>query len=189
MATILLTTHGSSGDLNPFLALATGLRSRGHMVRFALSPALAPRAVAAGFPVHHLAADAPIQAPQAVYGSDSSVASLRTAVQQGILPTLRQKVEDLLAACEGADLLVAASLQLPASLVADLTGLPWASVAIAPLALPSAAFPPSPMPPAPAVLQPVMNRIAWSVGKRLLRPVKAGLLLALPHFPCRQDEN
>ena len=171
MATMLLTTHGSSGDLNPFLALATGLRSRGHMVRFALSPALAPRAVAAGFPVHHLAADAPIQAPQAVYGSDSSVASLRTAVQQGILPTLRQKVEDLRAACAGAELLVAASLQLPASLVADLTGLPWASVAIAPLALPSAAFPPSPMPPAPAVLQPVMNRIAWSVGKRLLRPI------------------
>ena len=52
---MLLTTHGSSGDLNPFLALATGLRSRGHMVRFALSPALAPLAAAAGFPVHHLA--------------------------------------------------------------------------------------------------------------------------------------
>lgn len=171
MADILLTTHGSSGDLNPFLALGAGLRTRGHTVRFALSSPLARLATAAGFLVHPLADDAKITTPQAIYGSDSSVASLRAAVQQGILPTLRQKVEDLRAACAGADLLVAASLQLPASLAADLIGLPWVSVAIAPLALPSAAFPPSPLPAVPRPLRPMMNSIAWSVGRRLLRPI------------------
>lgn len=171
MANIVLTTHGSSGDLNPFLALGAGLRARGHTVRFALSPALTPLATTAGFPVDPLADDAPITQPEHIYGSGSSVESLRVAVQQGILPTLRQKVQGLRAACDDADLLVAASLQLPASIVADLAGLPWASVAIAPLALPSAAFPPSPMPPAPPAIQPLMNRMAWSVGKRLLRPI------------------
>ncbi len=171
MADILLTTHGSSGDLNPFLALGEGLRRRGHSVRFALSLTLAQVATAASFPVHPLADDALIATPQSIYGSGSSVASLRAAVQGGILPTLRQKVEDLRAACADADLLVAASLQLPAAIVADLVGLPWVSVAIAPLALPSTAFPPSPMPHMPAVFQPLMNRIAWSVGKRLLQPI------------------
>lgn len=171
MATMLLTTHGSRGDLNPFLALGAGLRQRGHVVRFALSPALYRYAAEAGFPVHSLADDAPITRPEGIYGSDSSIASLRTAVRQGILPTLRQKVEDLRAACADVDLLVAASLQLPASLVADLTGVSWASVAVAPLAIPSAAFPPSPLPFTAGALQPLMNRMAWGVGKQLLRPI------------------
>lgn len=171
MALFVLTTHGSSGDLNPFLALASGLQTRGHQVRFALSPPLARLARDAGFPVQHLAADAPFTAPEAVYNGGSAVNSLKAAIQQGILPTLRQKVEDLRAACAGADALVAASLQLPASLVADLTGLPWASVAVAPLAIPSAAFPPSPLPWAPPPLRPVMNRIAWRIGAQLLDPI------------------
>jgi UDP:flavonoid glycosyltransferase YjiC (YdhE family) len=171
MAIIVLTTHGSSGDLNPFLALGLGLRERGHEVRFALSQPLVCRAEAAGFPVHRLADDAPLTGQAAIYQGGSSVGSLKAAVQQTILPTLEQKVEDLRAACAGADLLVAASLQLPASVVADLTGIPWASVAVAPLALPSADFPPSPMPSAPAPLRPLMNRIAWSVGARLLDPI------------------
>lgn len=179
MATILLTTHGSRGDLNPFLALGAGLRQRSHTVRFALSPALHDYAAEAGFPVHRLADDAPITRPEGIYGSDSSVASLRTAVQQGILPTLRQKVEDLRAACADVDLLVAASLQLPASLAADLTGLPWASVAVAPLAIPSAAFPPSPLPFNWGVIQPLMNRMAWGVGKQLLRPIADPAINAL----------
>lgn len=168
MASFILTTHGSSGDLNPFLALSTALRARGHHIQFALSSPLARLASDAGFPVHHLADDAPFTAPEAFYSGGSSVGSLKAAVQQGILPTLRQKVEDLRVACAGADILVAASLQLPASFVADLTGIPWASVAVAPLALPSAAFPPSPLPWAPPPLRPLMNRIAWGIGERLL---------------------
>lgn len=171
MAQLVLTTHGSSGDLNPFLALGAGLRSRGHTVRFALSPPLAALAERSGFPVHPLAADAPLTAQEAIYAQGSSVGSLKAAVQQAILPTLRQKVDDLKAACASADLLVAASLQLPASLVADETGIPWASVAVAPLALPSSQFSPSPLPFAPAPLRPVMNQIAWRVGARLLRPI------------------
>lgn len=171
MAQLVLTTHGSSGDLNPFLALGTGLQARGHRVRFALSPPLAALAERAGFAVHPLAADAPLTAQAAIYAQGSSVGSLKAAVQQAILPTLSQKVTDLEAACAGADLLVAASLQLPASLVADVSGIPWASVAVAPLALPSAQFSPSPLPFAPPPLRPLMNQVAWRVGAQLLRPI------------------
>lgn len=171
MAQLVLTTHGSSGDLNPFLALGTGLQARGHSVHFALSPPLAALAEQAGFSVHALAPDAPLTAQAAIYARGSSVGSLKAAVQQAILPTLSQKVMDLQAACAGADLLVAASLQLPASLVADMSGIPWASVAVAPLALPSAQFSPSPLPFAPPLLRPLMNQIAWRVGAQLLRPI------------------
>ncbi|HMQ33512.1 MAG TPA: glycosyltransferase, partial [Chloroflexaceae bacterium] len=171
MAQLVFTTHGSSGDLNPFLALGVGMQARGHTVRFALSPPLAALAEQAGFDVYPLAADAPLTAQEAVYAQGSSVGSLKAAVQQAILPTLRQKVDDLRAACDHADLLVAASLQLPASFVADETGIPWASVAVAPLALPSSQFSPSPLPFAPVPLRPLMNQIAWRVGAQLLRPI------------------
>ncbi len=35
MARIVVTTFGSTGDLNPFIALGFALRSRGHDVLFA----------------------------------------------------------------------------------------------------------------------------------------------------------
>ena len=36
MARIVLTTFGSTGDLNPFIALGLALRSKGHDVLFAV---------------------------------------------------------------------------------------------------------------------------------------------------------
>ncbi|MBV9849933.1 MAG: glycosyltransferase, partial [Armatimonadetes bacterium] len=49
MARILVHTLGSSGDVNPFLALALELRRRGHDIRFALSPSFAEKARDLGF--------------------------------------------------------------------------------------------------------------------------------------------
>ena len=50
MARILLTTFGSSGDLNPFLAIGLGLRTRGHQVTFAVERGFQPQVEALGFP-------------------------------------------------------------------------------------------------------------------------------------------
>ena len=49
MARILIHTLGSSGDVNPFFALAPELRARGHTIHFALSPSFAEKARALGF--------------------------------------------------------------------------------------------------------------------------------------------
>ena len=43
MARILITTFGSSGDLNPFVAIGLGLRERGHQVTFAIEGNFQPR--------------------------------------------------------------------------------------------------------------------------------------------------
>lgn len=45
---ILLTSIGSSGDINPFLALGHALRERGHEVRFLVNPYFEPAARTAG---------------------------------------------------------------------------------------------------------------------------------------------
>lgn len=48
MARIVMTIFGSAGDLNPFLAIATGLCARGHEIVFAVEESFRPQGAAAG---------------------------------------------------------------------------------------------------------------------------------------------
>ena len=194
MARIVLTTLGSAGDLNPFLALGLALRGRGHAVSFAVEDAFRPPLAAAGFPIHRLSGDSvAMLAPHAdaLFGGATPVASLRILLDHYLIPTLPDKIAELRAACAGADLLVAAAAQLAAGTVADLTGIRWATVALTPVTLPSAYVEsqPAPFPLAPA-LQRASNRLTWALGSQVLRRmadapvnrVRAGLGL-----PPRRD--
>ncbi len=172
MARIIVTSFGSAGDINPFVALGLGLRERGHDVRFAVEERFRPQIEDAGIAVHHLTGDSEAAlAPYAhhMFGKSTPFVSLKYIVEQYILPTLRAKVADLRDACAGADLLVAASAQLAASFVADQTGIPWVSVALSPT-LPSAYLEPQPLPfRPPRPLRRVLNRTAWETGNIVLR--------------------
>jgi UDP:flavonoid glycosyltransferase YjiC (YdhE family) len=173
MARIVLTTLGSAGDLNPFLALGLGLRARGHAVAFAVEDAFRPALAAAGFPIHRLSGDSvAMLAPyaEAMFGGVTPVASLRILLDHYLIPTLPAKIAELRAACEGADLLVAAAAQLAAGTVADLTGIRWATVALTPVTLPSSRIESQPAPvPLPAALQRASNRLSWTLGSLILR--------------------
>ena len=57
MARIVVTTFGSTGDLNPFIALGIALRSRGHDVLFAVEANFEPQLSLLGFPVRLLTGD------------------------------------------------------------------------------------------------------------------------------------
>jgi len=57
MTRIILTTFGSTGDLNPFIALGIALRSRGHDVVFAVESNFQQQVSLLGFPVHALPGD------------------------------------------------------------------------------------------------------------------------------------
>lgn len=173
MARIVLSTFGSVGDLNPFLALALGLRARGHDVTFAVEEGFRPAVEAAGFPARHMAGDAMgTMAAHAseMFGASNPLASLRVLIQRYIVPTLAGKVQDLRAACEGADLLVAASQQVAASFAAELTRTPLATVALTPIILPSAWTEPQPLPFAiPPALRTTSNRVNWALGMTVVR--------------------
>jgi rhamnosyltransferase subunit B len=173
MARIVITSYGSSGDLNPFLALGLGLRARGHDVLYAVEERFHAVIAQAGFATHHLTGD--LETALALSGRQmfdrlTPFASVRTIVDQYILPTLRPKVMELLDACAGADLLVAAAGQLSASFIADLMGILWATVALTPGTIPSAYLEPQPLP-LPTVVQPLANRLAWATGASVLRRI------------------
>ncbi|HEX6819244.1 MAG TPA: glycosyltransferase, partial [Ktedonobacterales bacterium] len=140
MTLIVLTTFGSSGDLNPYVALGLGLRSRGHDVVFAVEEAFRAMVEEAGFPVRHLSGEAMSVLGTHVdglVGRSTPLRSLRVLIEQYLLPTLRPRIDDLLAACEGADLLVAATTQVAASFVAELKQLPLVTVTLTPITVPS----------------------------------------------------
>jgi UDP:flavonoid glycosyltransferase YjiC (YdhE family) len=173
MARIVVTTFGSSGDINPYIALGLGLRERGHDVVFAVEENARPMVAAAGFATRHLTGDAmgvmTDSSPALLEGMAARTTPLKSVeilVRRYIVPTLPARIADLRAACDGAELLVASTTQVAATFVADLTGIPLAAVTLTPLTVPSAAVEPQPLPfVLPASLRRPANRASWAFGQ------------------------
>src|SRR5215467_2662842 len=143
MARMVMTTFGSTGDLNPFIAHGLALRSRGHDVLFAVEGNLEPQLSLLGFPVRRLTGDqeqalAPFR--QQIFTRDRPLLSLRLLVDHYILPYLPAKVAELREICQQADLLISVAPQFAASIVAEQLHLPWVSVILTPSTLPSASL-------------------------------------------------
>ncbi len=140
----MLTTFGSLGDLYPFLAIAIGLKARGHSPIIGTSATYRGRVEERGIAFAPIRPDLPD--PEAMPELMRTVMDARRGteevVRQAVLPFLRDSYEDTLAAAEGADLLVSHLLTFATPLVAEVRGLPWASTALQPIALFSALDPP-----------------------------------------------
>lgn len=176
---ILLTTFGSTGDLNPFIALGLGLRDRGHEVSWAVEDAFRPSVSGAGFPViHRLTGDVDTALgpyTRELYAGVSPLTSLKVILRRYVLPTLRTKVEELREICDGIDLIVAPSQHFAAAMVSELTGIPWVTLVLSPATLPSAYLQPQPSPlTLPDPLQRFANRVQWLVGRVMLRSIADG---------------
>jgi UDP:flavonoid glycosyltransferase YjiC (YdhE family) len=183
---IVLTTAGSLGDLHPYIALALGLRARGHTPLLATSPCYRHKIESLGLPFH------PIRPDSAFTTDPASMArimhprwgTLRVG-RDIFLPAVRQTYADLSSAAAGlrraqssrADLIVSHPLITPAArLVSEVSGIPWASTAITPLCFLSPHDLPV-IPLAPGLckalrpLGPAINRpLVWAM-KRASRPL------------------
>jgi rhamnosyltransferase subunit B len=172
MARIVITTSGSLGDLYPFLALGLGLRERGHSVRFVVPPSFHALLHGHGFEVICFEGAEPTPDEQALFGGGSALQTLKVVIEQDILPRLTSRVATVFRATQDADLLVAAALQFNAAIVAERTGIPWASVTLTPSTIPSAWIEPSAHGmPIPQKIQPMATRMSWRVGALLLRQI------------------
>lgn len=143
-ARIVLTTFGSLGDLHPYLALARGLKERGHRPLVATSEVYRAKAEALGLDFHPVRPDMPDLATS--QDLMRRAMDLRTGpevvIRELAMPALRPSYEDITAAAEGADLLVSHPLTFATRLVAEKRGLPWASSLLAPIGFFSVADPP-----------------------------------------------
>ena len=172
---IVLTTLGSLGDHYPYMAVALGLKARGHHVVIATTRRHRQRIEERGIGFCAVRPDGP--------DLDADGESMRLIMDQRkgseyivrkiVMPALRESYADILAAAEGADLLVSHVLTYATRLVAEKLGIPWASAFLQPLGFFSAYDPPV-LPQIPA-----MQRL------RFLGPGFHRRLFGLARWSCR----
>ncbi len=172
---VVLTTFGSLGELHPVLAVALGLKARGHHAVVATSEAYRPKVESLGLGFATLRPDLPDWTDDP--GSMARIMDLRRGperiIREMMMPVLCQSYDDTLAAAEGADLLLSHPLTFATRLVAEKVGLPWASTALSPLSFFSGHDPPV-LAPAQVLsklrfLGPAFNRPLFRFLKRTVR--------------------
>ncbi|WP_206107600.1 glycosyltransferase [Paludisphaera rhizosphaerae] len=140
---IVLTALGSLGDLHPYIAIALGLRARGHEPVLATGETYRRKIEALGLEFRPLRPDSDeLTDPNAMRRYMDSRRGTFRVLRNWILPAIRESYEDTLAAAEGADLLVAHPLAFTTRIVAEQRGLPWVSSHVSPVGFFSAVDPP-----------------------------------------------
>jgi rhamnosyltransferase subunit B len=181
---IVFSTYGTFGDVNPLIALSLELKRRGHRPVLAVPEMFRPKIEPLGIGF------APVR-PEQDPNDTRLIAMIydikhgtETGLRKFLFPALRESYEDLLAAVEadgGADLLVTGELAYAGPLVAEKTGVPWASYVLAPFSFFSGYDPPV-LPPYPMLakvqeavppLGLVVARFARFVTRKWPEPVYA----------------
>jgi rhamnosyltransferase subunit B len=132
---IVITTFGSLGDLHPYIAIAKGLQARGHEAVVATSQCYRKKVEASGIEYRTIRPDSAwVDNPDAMRRLSHIRWGLLRVGREWVLPALRESYEDILAAADRTDLLVSHPLAAYATrLVAEKTGIPWASTMSVPL--------------------------------------------------------
>ena len=171
----LLTSWGSHGDLHPFLALGRGLKARGPEVTLVGHPEWGAETGTAG--LRFVSTGEPPRGdfvrnyPEVMSMEWGGLVSLHTLVNRAIAPGFDHMMTALLPEARAHDAMVAHHFTFPAPVAAELAGIPWATVSLAPGVVPSAySLPGANFSRAgQGFFGRQWNRFVWSVGKRISR--------------------
>ena len=156
---VVLAAEGTRGDVHPMLALGERLRAAGHVVRVCTSPDFAEDVQARGLEFHPVGGSVrDYLTAQAAALHEGPLAVLRESSEY-MRQTVTAQFDAILEGSAGADLVVGAGVQLGASSIAELRGVPYRYVIYCPAMLPSGDH-------APPVLEwqslpRVVNRVGW----------------------------
>jgi UDP:flavonoid glycosyltransferase YjiC (YdhE family) len=179
---IVLSNIGTYGDTNPLIALALELKRRGHTPVMAVPAVYEPKIRPLGLEFHAVRPD--IDPTNTILAE--MIYDIKNGTERGLrdflFPALRQTYSDLLDAATKpvrADLLLLGELNYAGPLVAEMTGIPWASYVLAPLSFFSA-FDPPVLPPYPRLARAdkmvpgfgrVIKRVARFVSRKWPEPI------------------
>ncbi|UPT73747.1 MAG: glycosyltransferase [Elusimicrobiota bacterium] len=174
MARIVLTTFGSHGDLNPFLAIGLGLKRRGHDAVLAAAEGYRADAERLGLGFAPVRPDLDKSDLETFRRALDPKRGSEVVVRELMMPKVRESYEDLDKATAGCDLLVTHVLTYAGPVLAQKKGLKWLSTSLQPLAFFSSYDPPV-VPPAPwlSVLRPLgpgFHRLMLGAMKRVSYP-------------------
>ncbi|HVE71723.1 MAG TPA: glycosyltransferase [Thermoanaerobaculia bacterium] len=142
---IILTTHGTLGDVHPYLALALELQRRGHRPVIATSEYYRPRIESEGVAFHPIRPDVAFDDRELHRRLTEPKRGFERVIREVMMPVLRGMYDDLLAAVQsdgGAALIVSQVLVFAAPLVAEKTSVRWVSTELQPGIFLSAHDPP-----------------------------------------------
>jgi rhamnosyltransferase subunit B len=171
LAQIVITTLGSLGDLHPYLALALGLKGRGHRVSIATSPYYQPKIESEGIGFHAVRPNLSPDNTELIKLAMDAKKGSEYVIREVVLPHLRDSYEDLTQAARGADLLITHPITYAGPLVAQKTGIRWVSSVLAPISFLSDDDP-CVLPPAPWLAKLYrlgIARVLNKLGKRAVR--------------------
>jgi rhamnosyltransferase subunit B len=180
---IVLSNIGTFGDINPLIALALELKRRGHSPVMALPAVYRPKIEPLGLEFHALRPDIDPTNTLLVEMVYDVKKGTETGLREFLFPVLRQTYDDLLDAATKparADLLLLGELNYAGPIVAEVTGIPWASYVLAPFSFFSA-FDPPVLPPYPRLARAdkvagmgrAMRRLARFVTRKWPEPIYA----------------
>jgi UDP:flavonoid glycosyltransferase YjiC (YdhE family) len=205
---IVLSTFGSFGDVHPYIAIALELKARGHTPVMATSEVYREKMDALGLELHSVSPELPsYDEPEELSKLAAKLMKPLSGTEKVIAiftPSVREIYDDLVAAINGADLLLTHPLPLVGPIVAQKFDLPWVSSVLAPISFFSAHDPPV-LPQLPALYHlqrrsVALSRLLFRIGsyklEKLMKPVyrlraELGLprgkqpLLAGQHSPTR----
>ncbi len=173
----VLATHGSLGDLHPFIALGQALVARGCGVVLASHPDYRAKVEAAGlhFVDYGACREDYVQdlrlKPEEIIRRLSGDHSFM--IKRLIAPYLEKSIQDIQAVVAQADEVIGSSFAYGADIAARLAGKPFTSVALQPTVMMSAWDPPQ-VKKAPFILHPktaaarVWNRAMMSIGETFM---------------------
>jgi sterol 3beta-glucosyltransferase len=131
----VIATYGTTGDVQPLMALARELSCRGHTVKVGAPPDFAARIVRLGFDYVPLGPPMDPVELRDVYGRASLTGDVVQHVQRTLPLVIRdtpRMVEELSNACVGSDVLIALPYQLAGRIVHELLHIPLVSVHLSP---------------------------------------------------------
>lgn len=171
---VLLTSHGSTGDIVPMIALGKALRARGHSVRFATTPFFQAPIEAAGLTFIRVPPDwgqAEFAASmRALHRVKSPLRQLRSIYRQA-KPFLEETATLLRSELKNTDLLVGSYLFPSFKQLAAEAGARFATVCFCHNVIPSEDFPPAGFPRLTFLsekLRTHWNRAAWRISDQVL---------------------
>ncbi|MGD0158419.1 MAG: glycosyltransferase [Terracidiphilus sp.] len=178
---IVLSNIGTFGDINPLIAIALELKRRGHTPVMALPNVYRPKIEPLGLEFSALRPDIDPGNKKLVEMVYDVKKGTETGLREFLFPVLRETYDDLLDAATKparADLLLLGELNYAGPIVAEVTGIPWASYVLAPFSFFSAYDPPV-LPPYPRLARAdkapgmgrAMRRLARFVTRKWPEPV------------------
>jgi len=171
---VILTSHGSTGDIYPIIALAVAMQKAGHSVRFATIPHYQSEIEAAGIEVYPLCPNWE-QADLSYWMG--RLQKIRSPIYQlreiyvGAKAYIPEMIARMDTALSTADLLVSSYLFPMNKSIADRRGVPFATFAFAHHVVPSPDYPPEGIP-SPHWLgqrtRHAWNRWLWKIGNAVV---------------------